>query len=186
MTITAETVTTTEGRARAHAFLTTVIGSPPDNLCWDEVHPLQGHTRVDGQELVVIATRDELHRPVVLVAADWDEIRRNAQNRRTILEDAGDRRSRAPDIRLGRRSVPARVGLRRRTVARRVTTTDPLLPPTVLLIGDFWRFGSSATTWQEPTRASVRWWCWCRTAARSSSGRSVTRFGATSHWSTSS
>ncbi len=86
MTITAETVTTTESRARARAFLTTVIGSPPDNLCWDEVHPLQGHTRVDGQELVVIAARDELHRPVVLVAADWDEIRRNAQNRRTILE----------------------------------------------------------------------------------------------------
>ena len=31
MTITAETVTTTESRARARAFLTTVIGSPPDD-----------------------------------------------------------------------------------------------------------------------------------------------------------
>ena len=71
MTITAETVTTTESRARARAFLTTVIGSQPDDLCWDEVHPLQGHTHVDGQELVVIAARDELHRPVVLIAADW-------------------------------------------------------------------------------------------------------------------
>ena len=87
MTITAETITTTESRARARAFLTTVIGSPPDELRWDEVHPLQGHTRVDGQELVVIAARDELHRPVVLIATDWDEIRRNVQNRRTILEE---------------------------------------------------------------------------------------------------
>ncbi len=85
MTITAATNTTAESRARARAFLTAVIGSPPDDLRWDEVHPLQGHTRVDGQELVVIAARDELHRPVVLVAADWDEIRRNAQNRRAIL-----------------------------------------------------------------------------------------------------
>ena len=87
MTITAETITTTESRTRARAFLTTVIGSQPDDLCWDEVHHLQGHAHVDGQELVVIAARDELHRPVVLIAADWAEIRRNAQNRRTILAE---------------------------------------------------------------------------------------------------
>jgi hypothetical protein len=87
MTITAETFTTTESRARARAFLTAVIGSQPADLCWDEVHHLQGHAHVDGQELVVIAARDELHRPVVLIAADWDEIRRNAQNRRSILEE---------------------------------------------------------------------------------------------------
>ena len=35
----------------------------------------------------MIAARDDLHRPVVLVAADWAEIRRNVQNRRTILEE---------------------------------------------------------------------------------------------------
>jgi hypothetical protein len=64
-----------------------VIGSQPDDLCWDEVHHLQGHAHVDGQELVVIAARDELRRPVVLVAADWAEIRRNSQNRRSILEE---------------------------------------------------------------------------------------------------
>ena len=87
MTITAETITTTESRARARDFLAVVIGSQPDDLCWDEVHHLQGHAHVDGQELVVIAARDELHRPVVLLAADWDEIRRNVQNRRTILEE---------------------------------------------------------------------------------------------------
>jgi hypothetical protein len=87
MTIAADTITTTESRARARAFLTTVIGSQPDDLCWDEVHHLQGHAHVDGQELVVIAARDEVHRPVVLIAADWDEIRRNVQNRRTILAE---------------------------------------------------------------------------------------------------
>ena len=95
MTITAEsitagtvtTITTTESRARARDFLTVVIGSQPDDLCWDEIHQLQGHAHVDGQELVVIAARDELHRPVVLIAADWEEIRHNAQDRRTILEE---------------------------------------------------------------------------------------------------
>ena len=93
MTITAESITTgtvtttTESRARARDFLTVVIGSQPDDLCWDETHQLQGHAHVDGQELVVIAARDELRRPVVLIAADWEEIRRDAQNRRTILEE---------------------------------------------------------------------------------------------------
>jgi hypothetical protein len=94
MTITAESTTagtvkttTAESRARARDFLTVVIGSQPDDLCWDEIHQLQGHAHVDGQELVVIAARDELHRPVVLIAADWEEIRRNAQSRRTILDE---------------------------------------------------------------------------------------------------
>ena len=81
------TTTTTESRARARDFLSVVIGSEPDDLCWDEIHQLQGHAHVDGQELVVIAARDELHRPVVLIAADWEEIRRDVQNRRTILEE---------------------------------------------------------------------------------------------------
>ena len=87
MTITVATITTTESRTRARDFLTTVIGSQPEDLCWDEIHQLQGHAHVDGQELVVIAARDELHHPVVLIAADWAEIRNNAQNRRTLLAE---------------------------------------------------------------------------------------------------
>ncbi|MGD9702268.1 MAG: hypothetical protein AB7Q42_13855 [Acidimicrobiia bacterium] len=76
-----------ECRARATDFLSAVIGSPPDDLRWDEVHHLQGHAHVDGHELVVIAGRDEAHRPVVLTALDWAEIRRDGHNRRAVLEE---------------------------------------------------------------------------------------------------
>lgn len=41
-------------------------------VCWDPDHHLQGHVDVDGRHLVVIASRDDAHHPVILSEADWD------------------------------------------------------------------------------------------------------------------
>ena len=68
-------MTDDEGQRRAKVFLKQLLGSTPEDLCWDETHHLQGHMCVDGSDLVVIAPRDERHEPVVLTAQDWDEIR---------------------------------------------------------------------------------------------------------------
>jgi len=46
------------------------------DVCWDPVHQLQGHVDVDGRHLVVIAPRDDEHRPLVLDDAEWDALRR--------------------------------------------------------------------------------------------------------------
>jgi hypothetical protein len=62
-----------------------LLGSAPDDLCWDETHHLQGHAHVDGRELVVIASRDEEHHVLVLTPADWDEIRRARRDERADL-----------------------------------------------------------------------------------------------------
>jgi hypothetical protein len=43
---------------------------------WDADHCLQGHADVDGSHLVVIASRDDAHEPVVLSEDDWDAVRR--------------------------------------------------------------------------------------------------------------
>ena len=76
-----------ECRAKASEFLTELIGSPPEDLLWDDTHHLQGHSQLHGRELVVIAPRDEDHRTVVLTAEDWDAVRRaNTDQRRDLLD----------------------------------------------------------------------------------------------------
>ena len=63
-----------ECQTTAGAFLTELIGAAPDDLIWDCKHHLQGHAHWGGREIIVIAARDEAHRPVVLTAEDWDTI----------------------------------------------------------------------------------------------------------------
>ena len=76
-----------ECRAKASEFLTELIGSPPEDLLWDDTHHLQGHSQLHGRELVVIAPRDEYHQTVVLTAEDWDAVRRaNTDQRRDLLD----------------------------------------------------------------------------------------------------
>lgn len=77
-----------ECRALASEYLTEVIGSPPDDLRWDDTHRLQGHGHVQGRELVVIAPRDDHHRTVVLTVEDWDAVRRSSDAERRALLDA--------------------------------------------------------------------------------------------------
>ena len=74
--------------ARASDFLTELIGSPPDDLLWDDTHHLQGHGHVHGRELIVIAPRDDHHRPVVLTTEDWDAVRRVSTDQRRDLLNA--------------------------------------------------------------------------------------------------
>jgi hypothetical protein len=62
-----------------------LIGSEPDDLCWDERHHLQGHAHVHGKELVVIAPRDDDHHVLVLTPEDWDDVRRAHPERRVEL-----------------------------------------------------------------------------------------------------
>lgn len=49
-----------------------------ERVYWDPVHHLQGHVDVDGTHLVVIATRDDDHTPLVLSECEWDALRRGA------------------------------------------------------------------------------------------------------------
>ena len=74
--------------ARASEFLTELIGSPPDDLLWDDTHHLQGHGHLHGRELIVIAPRDDDHQTVVLTAEDWDAVRRASTNQRRDLLNA--------------------------------------------------------------------------------------------------
>ena len=74
-------------QARASEFLTELIGSPPENLLWDDTYHLQGHSQLHGRELVVIAPRDENHQTVVLTAEDWDGVRRATTGQRRDLLD---------------------------------------------------------------------------------------------------
>jgi hypothetical protein len=76
-----------ECRIRATEFLTAVIGAPPDELQWDDVHHLRGHVHHDGHELVVIAGRDASHEPVVLTVEDWNRVRRDCCDRRVLLSE---------------------------------------------------------------------------------------------------
>src|SRR5262245_12139573 len=76
-----------ESQAAACEFLTGLIGSPPEDLCWDETHHLQGHGHVNGRELVVIAPRDDRHQTIVLTAEDWDAVSRaNADQRGALIK----------------------------------------------------------------------------------------------------
>ena len=71
--------------ARASEFLTELIGSPPDDLRWDDTHRLRGHGHLHGRELIVIAPRDDDHQTVVLTAEDWDAVRRASTDQRRDL-----------------------------------------------------------------------------------------------------
>ena len=64
-----------ECRAIACEFLVEVLGALPSDLTWDSRHHLQGHAHVGEREVVVIAPRDDQHRPVLVTAEDWDAIR---------------------------------------------------------------------------------------------------------------
>ncbi len=77
-----------ECRAKANEFLTELIGSPPDDLLWDDTHHLRGHGHVRGRELIVIAPRDDDHQTVVLTAEDWDAVRRASTDQRRDLLSA--------------------------------------------------------------------------------------------------
>jgi len=61
--------------ARARQRLAAVVGCECE-ISWDADHCLQGHADVDGSHLVVIASRDDAHEPVVLSEDDWDAVRR--------------------------------------------------------------------------------------------------------------
>ncbi len=71
--------------AKASEFLTELIGSPPDDLLWDDTHHLQGHGHLQGRELIVIAPRDDDHQTIVLTAEDWDAVRRASTGQRRDL-----------------------------------------------------------------------------------------------------
>lgn len=76
-----------DSQAMAREFFTELIGSAPDDLEWDDTHHLQGHGHLGGHELVVIAPRDDQHHTIVLIAEDWDAVRRaTADQRRGLLE----------------------------------------------------------------------------------------------------
>jgi hypothetical protein len=72
-------------QARAYDYLVRLMGARPDDLTWDSTHCLQGHAHLGGQEVVVIATRDALSKPVVLTAPDWDAVRRSTSDHRREL-----------------------------------------------------------------------------------------------------
>ena len=74
--------------ARASEFLTELIGSPPDDLLWDDTHHLQGHGHVGGRELIVIAPRDDDHQTIVLTTEDWDIVRWASTDQRRDLLNA--------------------------------------------------------------------------------------------------
>ncbi len=81
--ITASTVVNCQ--ARAYDFLVRIAGTRPETLTWDSTHRLQGHAQLRGHELVVIATRDASHRPVVLTEPGWDAVRRSSNDQRHDL-----------------------------------------------------------------------------------------------------
>jgi hypothetical protein len=71
-------------QANAHAYLVGLIGGRAE-LLWDSTHCLQGHVRLGRHEIVVIATRDASHHPVVLTAPNWEAVRRSQSNERREL-----------------------------------------------------------------------------------------------------
>ena len=73
-----ERIVDAECWARAGGYLIALLGTEPDDLCWDRTHQLQGHAHVGGRELVVIASRDDTHNDLVFTAEDWDEVRRSS------------------------------------------------------------------------------------------------------------
>ena len=73
-------------QARAYDFLVDLMGVRPDVLTWDSTHRLQGHAHHRGHDLVVIATRDPSHRPVVLTEPAWDAVRRSSDDRHDLIQ----------------------------------------------------------------------------------------------------
>jgi hypothetical protein len=69
-----------ESHAQATEFVTELVGSAAGSVVWDTLNRLQGHLHVSGHELVVIAARDEVHRPVVLTVDDWSAVRRDGRS----------------------------------------------------------------------------------------------------------
>jgi hypothetical protein len=70
-------------------FLVDLLGELPADLAWDDRHHLQGHARIAGHEVVVIAPRDDRHRPVLVTIEDWNVIRAADGGRRAaVLADA--------------------------------------------------------------------------------------------------
>lgn len=65
-----------QARQRALEHLRSCTGCGSVDVCWDDVHHLQGHVDVDGRHLVLIAPRDDAHVPLVLSESDWDALRR--------------------------------------------------------------------------------------------------------------
>ena len=65
-----------QAQRRALHHLTDCVGRDcSGEVCWDPVHHLQGHIEVNGEHLVLIASRDDDHDPLVLSEADWDALR---------------------------------------------------------------------------------------------------------------
>jgi hypothetical protein len=90
MTMTRQARTLTDGECQASAtdYLRNLIGAPPDDLMWDDVHHLQGHARCSGREIIVIAARDTQHHTLVLTLEDWETIRHaDSADRRALLRD---------------------------------------------------------------------------------------------------
>jgi hypothetical protein len=74
-------------QAHAYSYLLELLGARPE-LLWDSTHCLQGHVRIGGHEIVVIATRDSTQHPVVLTASNWDAVRRSQSDERRELINA--------------------------------------------------------------------------------------------------
>lgn len=65
-----------QAHQRAAQHLATVLGLEcASEVCWDNDHHLQGHVDLAGKHLVVIATRDDEHDPIVMSEAEWDAFR---------------------------------------------------------------------------------------------------------------
>lgn len=61
----------------AEQLLAAVAGGQQSPVvAWDPEHHLQGHAEIDGEHVILIAPRDDEHRPLVLTEAEWDELRR--------------------------------------------------------------------------------------------------------------
>ncbi len=60
----------------AEQLLAAVAGGQAAPVVWDPEHHLQGHAEIDGEHVILIAPRDDEHRPLVLTEAEWDELRR--------------------------------------------------------------------------------------------------------------
>ena len=74
-----------ECRARADVYLNGLLGTSHESVTWDSTYRLQGHLHLGSSELVVIATRDASHPPVVLTAPSWDAVRRSSADQRRGL-----------------------------------------------------------------------------------------------------
>ena len=67
-----------QAHERALRHLAECVGPEcADRVCWDPDHHLQGHVDVDGRHLVVIASRDDAHDPLVLTEQEWALLRRH-------------------------------------------------------------------------------------------------------------